>query len=75
MSIVFPRTNDVQYTPIRFILRNTTESVIDGVKISPPEEFDAKGEMQVTQTFTTLDSAVIALLYRWIRCKRANLAS
>ncbi|KHJ91054.1 adaptin region [Oesophagostomum dentatum] len=47
LSIVFPRSNDVQYTPIRFVLHNTTESAIDGVKISPPEEFDVKGETQV----------------------------
>ncbi|CAJ0593952.1 unnamed protein product [Cylicocyclus nassatus] len=48
LSILFPRTNDLQYTPIRFTLLNTTEDVIEGVKISPPEDSDAKGAMEIS---------------------------
>ncbi|EPB66627.1 adaptin region [Ancylostoma ceylanicum] len=48
LSVLFPRTNEVQYTPLRFILRNATDSTIEGIKFSPPEGFDAKGQMEVS---------------------------
>ncbi|KAK6729555.1 hypothetical protein RB195_006539 [Necator americanus] len=48
LSVLFPRTNDVQYTPLRFILRNTTDSAIEGVKFCPPKSFDVKGEMEIS---------------------------
>lgn len=47
LSLSFTRKNDAQYTPIRFVLRNTTEEAIEGVRLSPPEGFDVKGNLEI----------------------------
>ncbi|KAJ1363150.1 hypothetical protein KIN20_022942 [Parelaphostrongylus tenuis] len=47
LSLSFPRTNDAQYTPLNFLLRNTSDVAIEGVKLSPPPDFDVKKEFEV----------------------------
>ncbi|KAK5985650.1 Adaptin region [Trichostrongylus colubriformis] len=47
LSLSFPRTNDAQYTPLRFHLHNTTDEAVEGIKLSPPEGFDIKGNTEI----------------------------
>ncbi|VDM56521.1 unnamed protein product [Angiostrongylus costaricensis] len=46
LSLTFPRTNDAQYTLLKFLLRNTTGVAIEAVELSPPHGFDVKKDFE-----------------------------
>ncbi|CAB3410595.1 unnamed protein product [Caenorhabditis bovis] len=47
LSISYPRTNDAQYTPIRFSIYNSMERDVDGVEIECCDELDVKGNSKI----------------------------
>uniref|UniRef100_A0A0K0CSV2 WD_REPEATS_REGION domain-containing protein n=1 Tax=Angiostrongylus cantonensis TaxID=6313 RepID=A0A0K0CSV2_ANGCA len=80
LSLSFPRTNDAQYTPLKFLLRNTTEVAIEAVELSPPHGFDVKKDFETVDfpagashsLCVSVDLGDSARRVEWILSRKTN---